>query len=210
MIFCFSSPETNLSFNYDNRTFRIEFSVSSAYLVSLKIYEHRILIFSDPSLSLKSIDIWNCIYFVRTIFDRVKLYHQAYHFRQSISDYHQIAPKLKLNVNIPPVESSQLNSYLEDIFMDFQSIVEAFQTNLEVDIFAENILKKLRNLFLALSIFKAVFYDEQYSSLRFCDIHFENAMYNTLLIEADELDRQYRLLFDNKYLFLKELDAIEK
>ena len=99
---------------------------------------------------------------------------------------------------------------MEDIFMDFQSIVEAFQTNLEVNIFAENILKKLRNLFLALSIFKAVFYDEQYSSLRFCDIHFENAMYNTLLIEADELDRQYRLLFDNKYLFLKELDAIEK
>jgi hypothetical protein len=33
-------------------------------------------------------------------------------------------------------------------------------------------------------------------------------MYNVLLIEADELDRQYRLLFDNKYLFLKQLDAI--
>ena len=73
---------------------------------------------------------------------------------------------------------------------------DAFQTNLEVDIFAENILKKLRNLFLAL-------YDEQYSP--FCT---EDAMYNVLLIEADELDRQYRLLFDNKYLFLKQLDAI--
>jgi hypothetical protein len=51
---------------------------------------------------------------------------------------------------------------MEDIFMDFQSIVDAFQTNLEVDIFAENILKKLRNLFLAL-------YDEQYSP--FCNTH---------------------------------------
>jgi hypothetical protein len=168
----FPSPETKLTSFYRNQTIEIKFSIRSTYLVSIEIYEHHKLIFRDPSLYLEKIDVDKCIYFVRTIFKRVRLYHQAYHFRQSISDYDKILPKLKLNVRIPTKVSSQLNYYLQDIFIDFQNISSVFQPNVEVDICAENILKKLQNLFLALSIFNAVFYDEQYFKLRFCDTHF--------------------------------------
>jgi hypothetical protein len=187
----FPSPKAKLTSFYHNQTIKIKFSVRSTYLVFIRIYEHHKLIFRDPSLYLEKIDVDKCIYFVRTIFKRVKLYHQAYHFRQSISDYDKILTKLKLNVRIPTKVSSQLNYYMQDIFIDFQNISNAFQLNLEVNICAENILKKLQNLFLALSIFNAVFYDEQYFRLCFCPTHFQGAMHNTLIREGAELHRLY-------------------
>ena len=177
----FPSPERKLTSFYQNRTIKIKFSVRSTYLVSIRIYEHNKLIFRDPSLYLEKNDVDKCIYFVRTIFKRVRLYHQAYHFRQSISDYDKILPKLKLNVRIPTKVSSQLNYYLQDIFIDFQNISSVFQPNVEVDICAENILKKLQNLFLALSIFNAVFYDELYSDLSFCHAFFLGVAHNTII-----------------------------
>jgi hypothetical protein len=159
-------------------------------------------------LYLEKIDVDKCIYFVRTIFKRVKLYHQAYHFRQSISDFDKILPKLKLNVRIPTKVSSELNYYLQDIFIDFQNISSAFQLNLEVDICAENILKKLQNLFLALSIFNAVFYDEKYFDLCFCDAFFLGVAHNTIMREGAELHRLYHLMFNDQHMFLKRLNAI--
>lgn len=204
----FPSPEKKLSSFYYDQTIEIKFSIRSTYLVSIEIYEHHKLIFRDPSLYLEKIDVDKCIYFVRTIFERVRLYHQAYHFRQSISDFDKILPKLKLNVRIPTKVSSELNYYLQDIFIDFQNISNVFQLNLEVDICAENILKKLQNLFLALSIFNAVFYDEKYFDLCFCDTFFRGVAHNTIVREGAELHRLYHLMFNDQHMFLKRLNAI--